>query len=194
MSEKTIIQETVQSLLLYVACIADTILQPLYQFVQGWNLLGYIDVLYEISRWAFEFHNDYPNLISDWDEFEESELNIYNSTSWDDFLVFWTNDRFKTFKDSYGTTNDPLNYNNLQHGGAKAAKLIIHINKGNLSAVYSNVHIQVAHLVSDNSAAIPFRLIGFFNSDTFADRLYTLFDQEDANQSSIRELLRKHNF
>ena len=194
MVEKIPAQETDRSLLPYTACIADTILQPLYHFVQRRNLLGYIDILHEISRWAIEFHNNYSNLLSDWDEFEESELNIYNCSSWNDFLVFWANDRLKIFKASYGTTSDPLNSGNLQHGGAKAAKLIIVINNDKLSAVYSNVHIQVAHLVSDSSEAIPLRLIEFFNADTLADRLYTLFDQEDANQSSVRELLRKHSF
>lgn len=187
-------QEIDQSLLLYTACIADTILQPFYQFVLRRSLLGYIDTLREISRWAIEFHNNYSGLLSDWDEFEESEFNIYNSSSWDEFLIHWANDRLKKFKGQYGNINDPLNYENLQHGGAKAAKIVIVVNKRNLSAVYSNVHIQVAHLVADNSDDIPFRLIGFFNADTFADRLYTLFDQDDANQSSVRELLRKHDF
>jgi hypothetical protein len=194
MLEKIPTQETDRSLLLYTACIADTILQPLYYFIQRRNFLGYIDALHEIARWASEFYNEYHHLFSDWDEFEESELNVYNSSSWDEFLIFWANDRLKKFKSLYRTTGDPLNFRNLQHGGAKAAKLVIVINNNKLSAVYSNIHVQVAHLVADNSAAIPFRLIGFFNADALADHLYTLFDQEDGNQSSIRELLRKHSF
>jgi hypothetical protein len=42
-------------LLLYTACIADAILQPLYQFIQRKNLYGYVDTLHEIARWAIEF-------------------------------------------------------------------------------------------------------------------------------------------
>src|SRR5690349_16000782 len=169
MVENISAQETDRSVLLYTACIADSILQPLYHFVQRRSLLNYIDILHEITGWALEFHNNYPNLITDWDDFEESELNIYNSSSWDDFLICWANDRLKIFKAPFGRIGDPLNSGNLQHGGAKAAKLVIVINNNLLSAVYSNVHIQVAHLVCDNSAAIPFRLIGFFNADTLAD-------------------------
>lgn len=181
-------------MLLYTACIADIILQPLYRFVQRRNLFAYIDMLHEITGWAIEFHYDYHHHLTDWDEFEESKMNIYNSSSWDEFLIFWANDRFKKFKTRFGMTGDHLNSGNLQHAGAKAAKLVIVTNNNRLSSIYSNVHIQVAHLVADDSKGIPFHLAGFFNADTLADQLYTFFDKEDASQSFVRELLRKHNF
>jgi hypothetical protein len=70
-----------RTLLLYTACIADAILKPLYHFIHHRNLFGYVDTLHEIALWAIEFHNDYRQHILNWDEFEESDLNIYNSTS-----------------------------------------------------------------------------------------------------------------
>jgi hypothetical protein len=183
-----------RSLLLYTACIADTILQPLYHFIQRRNLFGYVDTLHEITRWAIEFHKDYRQHMLNWDEFEESELNIYNCTSWDDFLRCWANDQFEKFKLPYKKCGDPLKSGSLHYGGAKSGKLVIVINRNELSAVYSNIPVQVAHLVSDKTQAIPFRLVEFLNSDTLADQLYTLFDSDDPNQSSVRELLRIHGF
>jgi hypothetical protein len=183
-----------RSLLLYTACIADAILQPLYHFIQRKDLLGYVDTLNEIARWAIEFHNDYCQHMLNWDEFEESELNIYNCTCWDDFLICWANEKFEKFKLPYKRCGDPLKSGSIHHGGSKSGKLVIVINGDKLSAVYSNVPVQVAHLVSDKTQVIPFRLVEFLNADTLADQLYTLFDREDPNQSSVRELLRRHGF
>lgn len=183
-----------RSLLLYTACIADAIFQPLYHFVQRKDLFGYVDTLHEIARWAIEFHNHYRQLMLNWDEFEESELNIYNCTSWDDFLLCWANDRLEKFKEPYKKYGDPLKSGSLHHGGSKSCKLVVVIDGNKLSAVYSDMPVQVAHLVSDKTQAIPFRLVEFLNSDTLAGQLYTLFDPEDPNQSSVRELLRRHGF
>ena len=194
MLNDTPVNEQDQCLLLYTACIADTILQPLFQFVQRRGLFGYIDTLREIVGWAARFHNAYQQHLSDWDEFEESELNIYNSRSWDEFLTCWANDRLKEFETQHGKRPNPLTHGNLHFSGAKATRLIIVIKAGQLSAVYSNREVQVAHLISSNSEPIPFHAIEFFNADTLADKLYTLFDAADPNQSSVRELLRKHGF
>jgi hypothetical protein len=182
------------TLLLYTACIADAILKPLYHFIHRRNLFGYVDTLHEIASWAIQFHNDYRQHMLNWDEFEESDFNIYNSTSWDDFLICWANDQFEKFKASYKKCGDPLKSDGLYHGGSKACKLVVVIEGNKLSAVYSDIPVQVAHLVSEKTQAIPFRLVEFLDSDTLADRLYTLFDPEDPNQSSVRELLRTHGF
>jgi hypothetical protein len=80
------------------ACIADTIIKPLYRLARKWELYGYIGTLNEISDWATEFYEKYHEHIQDWDAFEESEKNIYNVCCWDDFLIRWTADRFKKFK------------------------------------------------------------------------------------------------
>lgn len=57
------------------ACISDTILKSLYDHVKS-----YIDALDIICEWTKEFYAQYYLKMKDWDSFEESVDNIYNSS------------------------------------------------------------------------------------------------------------------
>lgn len=183
-----------QSLLWYTACISDTIFKPLYEFAQKRNLFGYTGTLQEVAHWAHDFFDTYHHRFEDWDEFEESESNIYNSSSWDDFLTCWADDRLEKFKQQYSHVPDLRDRGYFHHAGVKTAKLVVVIKHQRLSAIYSNRPIQYAQLLCNWTEQVPFHLAGFFDADTQADQLYTLFDADDPNQSSVREQLRIHGF
>jgi hypothetical protein len=82
-----------EQLAMITACLSDTILKSLYQFGNERNLFGYIGTLSIIAEWAKEFYHSYYFKMKEWDTFEESVDNIYNVDTWDDFLVYWSNDK-----------------------------------------------------------------------------------------------------
>lgn len=177
------------------ACMADTILKPLYDYVNGLNLVGYIGSLDIICEWAKEFYQQYFAKMEDWDTFEESDENIYNATCWDDFLNDWANDRFKQFKApghdlnlATGSTDDP------SFSNSKTPKLIIIIKNHGLASVYSNIPVRFAQLDYDNSNLSKYPLVGVFEPDTIAHNLITLFDQSDPLQQAIQEELINQGF
>src|SRR6478735_11089398 len=65
------------------ACLSDNYLTILYDFCNGRNLFGYIGCLSEISDWSHEFYREYYEKMTKWENFEESEENIYNAVGWD---------------------------------------------------------------------------------------------------------------
>jgi len=87
------------------ACLSDNYLKILYDFCNGRNLFGYIGCLSEISDWSHEFYREYYDKMNEWEVFEESDDNIYNAVSWDDFLIEWGFNRFKKFLDEHGEPN-----------------------------------------------------------------------------------------
>jgi len=87
------------------ACLSDNYLKILYDFCSKRNLIGYIGCLSEISDWSHEFYREYYDKMTEWEDFEESDDNIYNAVGWDDFLIEWGYDRIKRFLDEHGESN-----------------------------------------------------------------------------------------
>jgi hypothetical protein len=171
------------------ACMADAILKPLYDHINS-----YMNALDTICQWAKEFYHQYYLKMKDWDFFEESEDNIFNSVCWDDFLIDWTNNRFKKFK----TENLQISFirsSDLQfYGSSKTPKLIIVIKQHNLSAVYSNTPIVFAQIDYDNPEIASCPLVGIYEADTITQDLIKLFDANDPQQQAIQEELISHGF
>jgi hypothetical protein len=176
------------------ACMADTILKPLYDYVSERNLHGYIGTLDIICQWAKEFYQQYYSKMKEWDSFEESEDNIYNSMCWDDFLIDWTNERFKKFKDDNEQIAFIESSERQFFGSSKTPKLIIVIKHHNLSAVYSNIPIEFAQINYDDANIASCPVVGVFDADTIAQDLITLFDQNDPQQQAIQEELINQGF
>lgn len=175
------------------ACIADTILKPLYDYVNSRNENGYIGSLDIVCQWAKEFYQQYYSKMTDWDSFEESEDNVYNSMCWDDFLMDWTNDRFKRFKADNEKTQLPCSDHQF-YGSSKVPKLIISIKHQTVSSVYSNMPVQFARVDYDDPEISNCPLVGIFEADSIASDLITLFDQNDPQQQAIQEALIAEGF
>ena len=82
---------------LIAACLADNFLKPLYDFCSKHNLHGYIGTLNVVSEWAHDFYDIYNEKIADWESFESSGDNIYESIAWDDFVISWGRDLLEKF-------------------------------------------------------------------------------------------------
>lgn len=78
---------------MYAACLADNCITDLYEK----SGKGYISALDEITAWAHEFYAKYYEPLKDWEAFETSEANIYNSVCWDDFVIEWGRDRLAAY-------------------------------------------------------------------------------------------------
>lgn len=176
------------------ACISDTIFKPLYDFTNSNSMNGYAGALDIICRWAKEFYQLYYIKMKDWDTFEESEDNIYNSVCWEDFVSDWINEKFKKFKSSalqleYTETSELQFY-----GNSKTPKLIIKIKHHTISAVYSNTQVEFAHLDFDDPEIQNCPLVGIFEPDSIAHDLVTLFDQNNPQERAIQEELISQGF
>ncbi|MBI2285150.1 MAG: hypothetical protein HYU71_15670 [Bacteroidetes bacterium] len=78
---------------MYAACLADNFMTELYEKSQR----GYIAALDELTAWAHEFYNSYYEKLKDWDSFEQSSDNIYQSACWDDFVIEWGKNRLAKY-------------------------------------------------------------------------------------------------
>lgn len=176
------------------ACMSDTILKPLYEFVNRRNMNGYIGALDIICQWAKEFYQQYYSKMKDWDSFEESADNVYNSMCWDDFLIDWTNDRFKKFKSETDLILPGKSTDQQFYASSKIPRLIIVIKNHTVSSVYSNKPVQIARVDYDDPSINKCPLVGIFEADTIADDLVTVFDSDDPQQRAIQEELISHGF
>ncbi len=120
-----------------VACIADTVLRPLSEFGTSRDLFGYAGALEIVAEWAKEFYTLYHAKMEDWDSFEETDENIYNAISWDEFATYWASDRLKIYLSESGS--DPLKQ---FFGCSRFPKIIIVIKGSTVAAVYSTTPFQ----------------------------------------------------
>jgi hypothetical protein len=84
----------VQEIGMLAACIADTVIEPLYEYGRAAGF-GYIGTLDLISSWAIEFYRQYNNKMKDWETFEGSPDNIFHAICWDDFVISWAQEKVK---------------------------------------------------------------------------------------------------
>ena len=169
------------------ACIADTVLRPLYEFANSRNLFGYQETLKHIGEWSKEFYSIYESKLKDWDTFENSEENIYNSISWDDFATSWVNDRFNKFKQEFERQKPDTNY----YGNYSYPKVIIVINNNTVASVFSTVPIVYTKI--DIEAGNEY-FITTNESDCIAQELCSLFDSDGPVDISIVNKLKQEGF
>ena len=169
------------------ACLADTILKPLYDFGKCRNLFGYVTALEIVGEWAKEFYAQYYPQINDWDSFEKSEDNIFDAMSWDDFATFWVNDRFKKYKSEF--END--SFNGKAFGNSRCPKIIIVIQNNTVSSVYSTIPVVYAKIDCDKNDEYVNQT---YKSDGVSDNLCNLFDTDEPIDVSIIEQLRQFGF
>ena len=179
-----LIQPDTDEVIRISACMADTILKPLYDYVNS-----YLNALDIICHWTKEFYEQYYSKLKNWESFEESEDNIFNSVCWDDFLIDWVSDRFKKFKFQdqqilLSETKDRRFY-----GSSKTPRLIIALKHHTLAKVYSNIPVVYAYIDYDNPEFASCRLVGVFKPDTIASDLITLFETNAPQQRAIQEEL-----
>jgi len=79
------------------SCLSDNFVKPLFDFRGERKYSGYVKSLAEILIWSHEFYKKYYHILIDWETFEKSKDNIYNSTNWNDFLVAWGHKRMNQF-------------------------------------------------------------------------------------------------
>ena len=168
------------------ACLADTILRPLCDFGNSRNLFGYVGALEIVGEWAKEFYTQYYSKMEDWDSFEESEDNIYNAMTWDDFTTYWANDRFKQYKLEF--EDDKLK---KFFGSSSFPKIIIVIKNNTVSSVYSTIPVVYATIDCDSNDQY---FIETFESDSVADDLCSLFDTDEPMDASIIKQLKQYGF
>ncbi|MEP7377607.1 MAG: hypothetical protein ABI675_29655 [Chitinophagaceae bacterium] len=79
------------------ACLSDNYMLELYEFLRPLGK-GYADALGQIAIWSHDFYNAYYEKMKRWEDFEDSEDNIYKAIDWDSFLIEWGNDKLLEFK------------------------------------------------------------------------------------------------
>lgn len=177
----------VDSICRFTACIADTILKPLFELALNRDLYGYAEVLEIVSEWAKEFYVQYYEKLKDWDAFEESKENIYNAISWDDFATNWANQRFQKFKSQLGSPRIAKKW----FANTKMPKIII-VHKGQIvSSVYSTIPIVYAVIDFNEKGEFTIRTS---ESDSVANELYSLFDSGEKVDASIIKQLKQLRF
>lgn len=77
--------------------LADKFVKPLFDFCNEKNYSVYLKSLDEILNWAYEFYAEYYPKLNDWEAFEGTKDNIFNSINRDDFLMAWGDKRMKQF-------------------------------------------------------------------------------------------------
>ena len=80
------------------ACMGNNVFNKLYKYAWQHTDLGYIRCLDKIAEWTQELYRDYYPKLSNWVKFEDSKHNIYDSLSWDDFVIEWAFNRLKKYK------------------------------------------------------------------------------------------------
>jgi hypothetical protein len=168
------------------ACLADTVIRPLYDFGKTRNLFDYVAALEIVGEWAKEFYAQYYPKIDDWDSFEISEDNIFDAMSWDDFATFWVNDRFKKYKSEFENGSSGKAF-----GNSSFPKIIIVIQNNTVSSVYSTIPVVYAKIDCDNNDE---QVSQTYQSDRVSDNLCDLFDTDESLDVSIIEQLKHSGF
>ena len=77
--------------------LVQNFVKPLYDSCNEKNYFAYVRCLSQIVDWSYEFFVHYSHKMKDWEEFERSRDNIFNSVSPDEFLRAWGQYKIQQF-------------------------------------------------------------------------------------------------